>query len=81
MIDEGRRLQHTFLGHFQAVTTLSQFEAQPHLLLSGSLDSTCRIWSLDSFQHQYTLEMPSNLNFIRIQPGAEYITLGMQDCL
>jgi WD40 repeat protein len=44
-----RRLIHTFDGHFKAVTCLMQLKDSPHLIVSVSMDSTVRIWSLDTF--------------------------------
>lgn len=44
-----RRLIHTFQGHFKAVVRLMLTAQSPSLLLSVSLDSTARVWSLDAF--------------------------------
>ena len=63
-VETTRRLIHQFTGHFKAVPSICQFEKYPHLLLSASYDCTARIWSLDTFQHQYTFDMTSGLNFI-----------------
>jgi WD40 repeat protein len=44
-----RRLIHTFAGHFKAVSCLQLLKGSPHLIVSVSVDSTARIWSIDTF--------------------------------
>ena len=49
------------------------FKQYPHLFLSASLDGTARIWSLENFQHLYTLEIPGTLMFCKIFNKSEII--------
>jgi WD40 repeat protein len=42
-------------------------ENETDLLLSASLDSTVRIWSLDKFQQLYIFQIPTNgLSFVKL---------------
>ena len=68
-------------GHFKKVTSICQFEKQPHLLLSVSTDGTAKVWSLDTFQHQYTFELPNSLNFVQIFQGAKIIVCGRPESI
>lgn len=69
---ESRRLEsqkiliHSFLGHFAAVPSIVQMAGQQNLILSVSMDSTARIWSLDSFQMQYVFQLPNLLSLVSI---------------
>lgn len=47
--DTSKKQLHEFQGHFKAVSCLMPVKGEPDLLLSASLDSTIRIWSLDTF--------------------------------
>lgn len=65
-VETQRRLIHNLEGHFKKTTSICAFEKYPHLLLSVSIDGSARIWSLDTFQHQYTFELQNGLNFVKI---------------
>ena len=45
--DSNWRLCCTFIGHREAVTSLTPYPYGP-LIISGSLDSTLRVWDLTS---------------------------------
>lgn len=49
-LETQRKLIHTFAGHYRAVPSICGIAKYPFLVLSVSLDSTARIWSLDTFQ-------------------------------
>jgi len=74
-----RKLIHNLTGHYKSVSSICQFEKFPNLVLSVSTDGTARIWSLDTFQHQYTFELPIGLNFVKIFQGASQIICGRTD--
>ena len=46
---------------------------QPHLFMSASLDGTARVWSLETFSHLYTIEIPGTLSFANILSRCSYI--------
>ena len=72
-IEDKKRLIHTFSGHNKNVTHLMQMKNFSSLFMSCSLDGTARIWSLESFSHLYTIEIPGALNFCTILSRCEYI--------
>lgn len=45
----------------------------PHLFMSVSLDATARVWSLETFSHLYTIEIPGTLSFIRLISHCDFI--------
>ena len=46
-----------------------------------STDGTAKVWSLDTFQHQYTFELPNSLNFVQIFQGAKIIVCGRSESI
>lgn len=60
-LETTRRLVHCFKGHHKQVTSICQFQKSSHLILSVSLDSTARIWCINTFQHHYTFQLSSGL--------------------
>ena len=65
--DTSKKQIHNFTGHFKSVSCLMPVKNDIDLLLSASLDSTVRIWSLDKFQQLYMLHIPTNgLSYIRL---------------
>ena len=68
-----KRLIHAFQGHAKEIRMIMPFKQYPHLFLSASLDGTVRIWSLETFQHLYTLEIPGTLLFCKIFNNSEII--------
>jgi WD40 repeat protein len=75
-METARRLIHTFEGHFKSVTSLQQHKVFPQLFVSASLDGTARIWSLETFQHQYTFELPTALSYIALFAGGKRLMCG-----
>jgi WD40 repeat protein len=65
-VENYNRLMHTFTGHHKAVTSISKFQNSTNLILSVSLDSTARLWCINTFQHHYTFQLSSGLNFVKI---------------
>ena len=72
-----RRLIHIFEGHYRSVTSMCQHAEFPHLIVTASLDSTVRVWSLQTFQHQYTLELPTGLRLAQVYNGARNVMVGL----
>lgn len=52
---------------------------QQNLILSVSMDSTARVWSLDSFQLQYVYQLPNLLSLVRIFDQGHKIVCGNLD--
>lgn len=42
-----KKLVHTWAGHKKGVSAIQFFPTFGHLILSGSMDSTCKIWSVN----------------------------------
>jgi len=42
-----KKLLHTWAGHKKGVSAIQFFPVFGHLILSGSMDSTCKIWSVN----------------------------------
>jgi len=42
-----KKLIHTWAGHKKGVSAIQFFPTYGHLILSGSMDSTCKIWSVN----------------------------------
>ena len=72
-VETSKRLIHTYTGHSKEITSISPLEKFPQLFTSVSLDGTVRIWSLEAFQHLYTLEVPGSLIFAKILNRSESI--------
>ena len=51
----------------------------PNLFVSASKDGTARIWSLETFTHLYTFEFESQINFVTILEGAQFLTTQNED--
>ena len=68
-----KRLIHTYSGHSKNTTHLVQMKNFPHLFMSASLDGTARVWSLESFTHLYTIEIPGSLRFANILSRCSHI--------
>jgi len=75
-VEPNKRLIHTFSGHYKPITSIMEIKAYPHLFLSASVDGTARIWSLETFQHLYTFNLPSGMTFCKVFSGAEMIFCG-----
>jgi WD40 repeat protein len=78
-VEANRMLIHTFTDHYKSVPSLAKIERYPNLLISASYDQSIRIWSLTTLSLQYTLEIPSNLTYLRITDDAHYILCGKSD--
>ena len=78
-VEANRMLIHTFTEHYKSVPSLAKIERYPNLLISASYDQSIRIWSLTTLSLQYTLEIPSNLTYLRITDDAHYILCGKSD--
>jgi WD40 repeat protein len=65
-LEPQKLLVHSFSGHFASVPSICQMVRHQNLILSVSMDSTARIWSLDSFQMQYVFQLPNMLSLVRI---------------
>ena len=72
-VETNKRLIHTFSGHNKDASYLMQMKNFPHLFMSVSLDGTARVWSLESFSHLYTIEIPGALRYCTIFNRCEYI--------
>jgi WD40 repeat protein len=65
--DSSKKQLHEFQGHFKSITCMVPVKNEQDLLISASLDSTVRIWSLETFQQLYMLYIPTNgLSFIHL---------------
>ena len=51
----------------------------PALFMSVSLDGTARIWSLETFSHLYTIEIPGTLSFASILSRCSHVLSQTQD--
>lgn len=80
-VETQKRLIHTYEGHSKHVTNMMQIKNFPHLFLSASLDGTARVWSLDTFQHLYTIDIPGTLVFCQILSRSDYIISQSHDYL
>jgi len=78
-LEPQKRLIHTFSGHNKTVSHLSALKDFPHLFMSVSLDGSVRIWSLESFTHLYTIEIPGILQFANILSRGQHILSQTQD--
>lgn len=72
-VETNKRLIHTFSGHNKHASYLMQMQNFPHLFMSVSLDGTARVWSLESFSHLYTIEIPGALRYCTIFSKCQYI--------
>ena len=74
-----KRLIHTYSGHNKNITHLVQMKNFPHLFMSVSLDGTARVWSLETFSHLYTIDLPGTLYFGNILSRCTYILTQTSD--
>lgn len=65
-VEQQKRLIHTYSGHNKHITHLDKMNSFPHLFMSASLDGTARVWSLETFMHLYTIEIPGTLSYCTI---------------
>ena len=68
-----KRLIHTFNGHNKAIHSIQAFKDYPSIFLSASHDGSARIWSLETFTHLYTLEIPGVINYVKILQGSQFV--------
>ena len=72
-VESQKRLIHTFSGHNKHVTYLQQMKNFSHLFMSASLDGTARVWSLESFSHLYTIDIPGLLSYCTILNQCQFV--------
>jgi WD40 repeat protein len=70
--DTSWRLCCTFIGHCEAVTALSPYPHGP-LVISGSLDSTLRVWDLTSQDQVDCLDNGAPVRGLHTSPGTPHI--------
>ena len=72
-IEQQKKLIHTYSGHTKHCTNMSPLKNFPALFMSVSLDGTARVWSLETFTHLYTIEIPGTISFINLLSGCDFI--------
>ena len=72
-VETQKRLIHTYSGHNKNITHIDKMKNFPHLFMSASLDGTARVWSLETFSHLYTIEIPGTLSFCNILSRCSFI--------
>ena len=72
-VEQQKKLIHTYSGHTKQCSHISPMNNFPNLFMSVSLDGTARVWSLETFSHLYTIEIPGTLNFIRLVSRCDFI--------
>ena len=65
--DSNWRLCCTFIGHREVVTSLSPYPNGP-LIISGSLDSTLRVWDLTSHDQIEWYTTTLSVQYLHINP-------------
>ena len=68
-----KRLIHTYSGHNKNITHIDKMKDFPHLFMSASLDGTARVWSLETFSHLYTIEIPGTRSFCNMLSRCQFI--------
>lgn len=60
-----KQLLYNFESHSGAVTSLQSIDSHPDLILSGSVDHTIRIMSLEKYQELYLFKLAPGLSQVR----------------
>ena len=80
-IEQQKKLIHTYSGHTKHCTNMSPLKNFPALFMSVSLDGTARVWSLETFTHLYTIEIPGTISFINLLSGCDFIMSQTSECV
>lgn len=72
-VEMQKKLIHTYSGHAKHCSHLSPMKNFPNLFMSASLDGSVRVWSLESFSHLYTIDIPGTLTFCRLLSRCDFI--------
>lgn len=75
MEDQG--IMHTFQGHKKACVSINEYSS--NLIISASLDSTARIWCIQTFTHHYTFQLSSGLSYIKLFNEGRNVICGRSD--
>ena len=78
-VDSGiAKLQSVFTGH-QGIVTGVRFDRGDSLIISGSVDSTIKLWEPTSGRLVHQINHPGGISYLDLNKDAQYIVTGSYD--
>ena len=71
----------TFSRHLKAVTRICYLDQDENLFLSVSLDSTAKIWEIQSNTLHYTFQLVTGLSYVDILRQGKELVCGRNDSI